>query len=205
MGPTRWPPGACRPQMGPMLAPWTLLLGCRYQGLHIVSSGSWAATCRLLSTERLRGLCWVGSSSLSVRLPSREEPVWSVCVGLRTLVTSSLDDATFKSSSLGGDIGRLETVASGDCFGKIMRSLWELDAPLSTNWTFPNTTRGEPSNDVLGLCDVIGETEATGRPSAVTACGGLFKESMVTVSMCERTWSRILFLSVSSTPGVCPR
>ena len=27
MGPTRGPPGSCRPQMGPMLAPWTLLLG----------------------------------------------------------------------------------------------------------------------------------------------------------------------------------
>ena len=25
MGPTRGPPGSCRPQMGPMLAPWTLL------------------------------------------------------------------------------------------------------------------------------------------------------------------------------------
>ena len=31
MGPTWGPPGSCRPQMGPMLAPWTLLLGyaCR--------------------------------------------------------------------------------------------------------------------------------------------------------------------------------
>ena len=27
MGPTRGPPGSCRPQMGPMLAPWTLLSG----------------------------------------------------------------------------------------------------------------------------------------------------------------------------------
>ena len=27
MGPTSGPPGSCRPQMGPMLAPWTLLLG----------------------------------------------------------------------------------------------------------------------------------------------------------------------------------
>ena len=27
MGPTRGPPGSCQPQMGPMLAPWTLLLG----------------------------------------------------------------------------------------------------------------------------------------------------------------------------------
>ena len=27
VGPTWGPPGSCRPQMGPMLAPWTLLLG----------------------------------------------------------------------------------------------------------------------------------------------------------------------------------
>ena len=27
MGPTSGPPGSCRPQMGPMLAPWTLLSG----------------------------------------------------------------------------------------------------------------------------------------------------------------------------------
>ena len=28
MGPTWGPPGSCRSQMGPMLAPWTLLSGC---------------------------------------------------------------------------------------------------------------------------------------------------------------------------------
>ena len=28
MGPTWGPPGSSRPQMGPMLAPWTLLWGC---------------------------------------------------------------------------------------------------------------------------------------------------------------------------------
>ena len=31
MGPTWGPPGYCRPQMGPMLAPWTLLLGIIFQ------------------------------------------------------------------------------------------------------------------------------------------------------------------------------
>ena len=31
MGPTWGPPGSCRPQMGPMLAPWTLLSGNGYQ------------------------------------------------------------------------------------------------------------------------------------------------------------------------------
>ena len=33
MGPTWGPPGSCRPQMGPILAPWTLLSGMQ-QGLH---------------------------------------------------------------------------------------------------------------------------------------------------------------------------
>ena len=31
MGPTWGPPGSCRPQMGPILAPWTLLLGMGYK------------------------------------------------------------------------------------------------------------------------------------------------------------------------------
>ena len=34
MGPTWGPPGSCRPQMGPMLAPWTLLSGMLL-GIHI--------------------------------------------------------------------------------------------------------------------------------------------------------------------------
>ena len=36
MGPTWGPPGSCRPQMGPMLAPWTLLSGtvARSSNLH---------------------------------------------------------------------------------------------------------------------------------------------------------------------------
>ena len=35
MGPTWGPPGSCRPQMGPMLAPWTLLSGTVL--IHFVS------------------------------------------------------------------------------------------------------------------------------------------------------------------------
>ena len=36
MGPTLGPPGSCRPQMGPMPAPWSLLSGCVYHiGLYI--------------------------------------------------------------------------------------------------------------------------------------------------------------------------
>ena len=36
MGPTWGPPGSCRPQMGPMLAPWTLISGfvLRYQTVN---------------------------------------------------------------------------------------------------------------------------------------------------------------------------
>ena len=30
MGPTWGPPGSCRPQMGPMVSPWTLLSGSHY-------------------------------------------------------------------------------------------------------------------------------------------------------------------------------
>ena len=36
MGPTWGPPGSCRPQMGPMLAPWTLLLGVPFYGISIL-------------------------------------------------------------------------------------------------------------------------------------------------------------------------
>ena len=40
MGPTWGPPGSCRPQMGPMLAPWTLLSGIMRKSLH-VKTASW--------------------------------------------------------------------------------------------------------------------------------------------------------------------
>ena len=40
MGPTQSPSGSCRPQMGPMLAPWTLLSGihCLYDEVDATSS-----------------------------------------------------------------------------------------------------------------------------------------------------------------------
>ena len=34
MGPTLGPPGSCRPQVGPMLAPWTLLSGMLFSNRH---------------------------------------------------------------------------------------------------------------------------------------------------------------------------
>ena len=39
MGPTWGPPGSCRPQMGPMLDPWTLLLGIYDNNTGLVSHG----------------------------------------------------------------------------------------------------------------------------------------------------------------------
>ena len=37
MGPTWGPPGSCQPQMGPVLAPWTLLSGTPWNGTIVVS------------------------------------------------------------------------------------------------------------------------------------------------------------------------
>ena len=48
MGPTWGPPGTCRPQMGPMLAPWTLLSGTFSSGLNdpvIMWSLRYVCTC----------------------------------------------------------------------------------------------------------------------------------------------------------------
>ena len=45
MGPSWGPPGSCRPQMGPMLAPWTLLSGT-YQSITPSNSCSLAADTR---------------------------------------------------------------------------------------------------------------------------------------------------------------
>ena len=36
MGPTWGPPGSCRPQMGPMFAPWTLLSGFMIASLQLI-------------------------------------------------------------------------------------------------------------------------------------------------------------------------
>ena len=54
MGPTWGPPGPCRPQMGPMLAPWTLLSGMLC-----------FASCRLVPTKEDRGSMSFNSSVLS--------------------------------------------------------------------------------------------------------------------------------------------
>ena len=43
MGPTWGPPGSCRPQMGPLLVPWTLLSGyiCRYTAWRLHLPRDW--------------------------------------------------------------------------------------------------------------------------------------------------------------------
>ena len=41
MGPTWGPPGSCRPQMGPMLAPWTLLPGVCLSGFVSIISNAY--------------------------------------------------------------------------------------------------------------------------------------------------------------------
>ena len=49
MGPTWGPPGSCRPQMGPMLAPWTLLSGTLHHQecwLTSISQGLYSLSCR---------------------------------------------------------------------------------------------------------------------------------------------------------------
>ena len=46
-GPTWSPPGSCRSQMGPMLAPWTLLSGmCFQRWLHNATRRHLSCTCR---------------------------------------------------------------------------------------------------------------------------------------------------------------
>ena len=47
MGPTWGPPGSCRPQMGPILAPWTLLSG----GGGGTTMATWTATGYCCSTR----------------------------------------------------------------------------------------------------------------------------------------------------------
>ena len=47
MGPTRGPPGSCRPHMCPMLAPWTLLSGICCNHCH----GSWVFRSRSLNIK----------------------------------------------------------------------------------------------------------------------------------------------------------
>ena len=54
MGPTWGPPGSCRPQIGPMLAPWTLLSGTAFHQLLALIAG----ICQALRPKSLSCLRW---------------------------------------------------------------------------------------------------------------------------------------------------
>ena len=57
MGPTWGPPGSCRPQMGPMLAPWTLPSGYIYQAPLFPWQGvTWAQQTSRCMTQTLWSL-----------------------------------------------------------------------------------------------------------------------------------------------------
>ena len=51
MGPTWGPPGSCRPQMGPMLVPWTLLLGKQFTYRYVCVRKLWKSPVTHSSTE----------------------------------------------------------------------------------------------------------------------------------------------------------
>ena len=66
MGPTWRPPGSCRPQMGPMLAPWTLLSGWIYLKTHYVGKAlrrlsAWDPGCGGPSTPIRVGHPWAAA------------------------------------------------------------------------------------------------------------------------------------------------
>ena len=57
MGPTWGPPGTCRPQMGPMLAPWTMLSG--YVPPYLWSPAPMFPCCEIPVTTIYRNGVWV--------------------------------------------------------------------------------------------------------------------------------------------------
>ena len=86
MGPTRGPPGSCRPQMGPMLSPWTLqsgLLSARTMGRYPWQNyfnNFWRnmfETMIFNPPSVMRGLIWIRSSFkivwFSLRFPCNSQ------------------------------------------------------------------------------------------------------------------------------------
>ena len=72
MGPTWGPPGSCRSQMGPMLAPWTLLSeqGSFFShSIRDVSTATWISSCFLL-------LYGYGIVTLICGNPKRRQVLW---------------------------------------------------------------------------------------------------------------------------------
>ena len=60
MGPTRGPPGSCRPQMGPMSAPWTLISGFVLYNYFIIISWLWSIAPGWCANKQvwLLAACW---------------------------------------------------------------------------------------------------------------------------------------------------
>ena len=82
MGPTWGPPGSCRPQMGPMLAPWTLLSG-------LLCLNWWCAGCWLIiasATYKSRP-----SDILPRWGPSRRSMSYEKIMGLLALYCSPME------------------------------------------------------------------------------------------------------------------
>ena len=71
MAPTWGPPGSCRPQMGPMLAPWTLLSRCVFIGLD-------SNLCKIMKTLPDMILYFFNSLSVNITCKSLFNEVWFV-------------------------------------------------------------------------------------------------------------------------------
>ena len=66
MGPTWGPPGSCRPQVGPMLPPWTLLSGKLHQLNPLINDQLSPAVYNFVPTVMKFMTCWERRSLLQV-------------------------------------------------------------------------------------------------------------------------------------------
>ena len=95
MGPTWGPPGSCRPQMGPMLAPWTLLSGVSYHGIcWQVSSFHGQARHQQWSLVKILNhfynLLWICANIVDVRMIDLTRMTWYHVCNQRLLLTIGL-------------------------------------------------------------------------------------------------------------------
>ena len=83
MGPTWGPPGSCRPQMGPMLAPWTLLSGkrsLRVTYTNIAEHGKNSFRCWAVLTNITTYLIFLSSFNTKIKMGTKkghEYRTWS--------------------------------------------------------------------------------------------------------------------------------
>ena len=85
MGPTWGPPGACRPQVGPMLAPWILLSGKPQPDKILMITSPTAHMC-ISSTQQVyhshNVLAWKSMRTLSTLLVLLcRDATWMLCTG----------------------------------------------------------------------------------------------------------------------------